>query len=426
MRDRMKCCIIGAGACGLSTLRAFREAGLEVDCLERNADIGGLWNFESPTGGVYDTTHVITSKRFTEYPDFPMPDSYPAYPSHRQVIDYLRSFADRFKLRDSISFNCQVTKIEPHEDSCEVHIAGEDSPRSYRCAVIANGHNWSPVTPSFPGKFDGTTLHSSQYKRADFFAGRRVLVVGNGVSGCDIAVEAARHGKAAFHSVRGGVHFVPKFTFGQPGDASADWMYRFGLPKWLIRFLSALPCRLAVGSASDWGLPQPDHKFLDKLPIPNPQYLNMLGHGRLAARPQVAELQGDSVQFEDQTREQIDVIVFATGYKISFPFLAAEHLQWSSGCPSLHMNVFHPQLDTLFFAGLIDCSRQWSVTYHQARLMAAYLQGIDKGTAGAAQLRKQKSKAKPVTDAPDYRSQFLTKEYYSYLKQINRSLKLVG
>src|SRR5579875_2628843 len=206
MASASRYCIIGAGYSGLGIAHAFQEAGIAFDIFEKNDDVGGNW-----LNGVYDATHIISSRNSTGYEEYPMPASYPDFPSRQQVLDYLRSYADHYGLRRYIQFGRRVERIEPLDprglSGWRVTL---DDGRSleYRGVIVANGHHWDRRYPHYPGSFSGKTLHSKDYKNADDFEGERVLVVGAGNSGCDIAVEAALAAEA-HHQGGAGPHCWP-------------------------------------------------------------------------------------------------------------------------------------------------------------------------------------------------------------------------
>ncbi len=342
---------------------------------------------------MYASTHLISSKRLTEYTDFPMPEEFPPYPSHRQALDYLRSYARHFQLYDSISFGNEVARIEPEDDRFRVWITGEARPRRYRGVVIANGHHWDPLLPELPGEFHGEVLHSHHYKTPEVLQGRRVLVVGAGNSGCDIAVEAAQHAAAAFHSLRRGYHFLPKFLRGMPVDELDHNLQRMRLPLWLRRFIAGWVVYYTLGPPEKFGLPRPTHRLFEAHPIVNSQLLYFLGHGRILPKPDVARLAGREVEFADGSREAIDLIVFATGFRLSFPFLEGRHLNMENGVPRLFLNAFHPQHDHLFIAGLTQPnSGQWGLTDLQTQLFARFLVACRTDEPRAAWFRELKSK----------------------------------
>ena len=196
-------CVIGAGSSGLAAARNLREVGLEVDILEACDDLGGNWNYPLPVARVYRSTHTISSKPGTEFPDYPMPDAYADYPHHTEILAYLRGYAEHFELGPLIEYGAEVERVEPASstgptgDPCwEVTLAGGEG-RLYGALVIANGHNRDPIVPEYPGTFDGEVMHSADYKVSEILLGKRVLVVGGGNSGCDIVVEAAHKAEAA-------------------------------------------------------------------------------------------------------------------------------------------------------------------------------------------------------------------------------------
>ncbi len=384
-----KFCILGAGTSGLTVLKNFKELGIACDCLERADDLGGNWYYGQPASSIYDSIHLISSKRLTEYTDFPMPEEFPQFPSRRQAWEYIQAYARHFKLREAIEFNTAVERIEPAGDFWDVRLA-DGSVRRYRGVVIANGHNWDPNWPSFPGEFRGTVLHSSQYKRPDVLVGKRVLVVGAGNSGCDIAVESSRYAARTFHSLRRGYHYLPKFLHGKPIDACGERWLRWRVPLWLRRIVSKVLVRFAIGAPQQYGLPKPDHKLFETHPIINSEMLYQVGHGRIVPKPDVAELCGERVRFADGSEEPIDVIVYATGFRISFPFIDQRHLNWRDGRPELFLNVFHPERDNLFIAGLIQPdSGQWGLVDYQAQLIGRYLRALDAGRPSAERFRRR-------------------------------------
>lgn len=207
-----KYCIVGAGSSGLAAAKNLKAHQIPFDVIEAEDDVGGNWYYGKPHSSVYRSTHLISSKPLTEYTDFPMPAHYPDFPSHAQVWEYLRSYTKAFGLYDSIKFNTSVERIEKAGDCWDVTLSNNET-RRYRGVIIANGHNWDPKYPTYSGHFDGVVLHSAQYKTPEVLRDKRVLVVGAGNSGCDIAVESAQNAARTFHSVRRGYYYVPKYFF---------------------------------------------------------------------------------------------------------------------------------------------------------------------------------------------------------------------
>ncbi len=417
-------CVLGAGTSGLAVAKNFQQAGIPFDCLEREDDLGGNWNFGKSNSSVYASTHLISSKRLTEYTDYPMPDDYPEFPGHRQVLAYVRGYAKQFDLIKHIQFNTSVEKVEPCEDGWRVVLtSGEE--RQYRGVVIANGHNWDPRLPEYPGEFAGSVFHSSEYKTPDVLHGKRVLVVGGGNSGCDLAVEAAIHADQAFHSLRRGYHVLPKLFKGKPIDQCGETLHKLRLPLWARRMGAALAIRWVLGPTELAGLPKPEHRLFESHPIINSRLHGQLAHGKLSIRPDIAELRADGVRFVDGTEEAIDVILYATGFRLSFPFIDPHHLNWDAGRPNLFLNIFHPQRDNLFCAGLIQPdSGQWGLVDYQAQLIVRYLNAMKEKPRAARWFRRLKESAVPeqagrirYLDSPRHR---LGVEHFSYRSQLQK------
>jgi cation diffusion facilitator CzcD-associated flavoprotein CzcO len=422
-----KFCLLGAGSSGLAAAKNFAQAGIPFDCLEREDDVGGNWYYGKPASSVYRSTHLISSKSLTEYADFPMPEAYPHFPSHEQAWEYLRSYARHFGLYKRIEFNTAVERIEPTEGGWNVRLA-DGRIRRYRGVVIANGHNWDPQRPDYAGAFDGPEIHSSEYKTPDVLEGKRVLVVGAGNSGCDIAVEAAQHAAATFQSTRRGYHYLPKFLLGKPIDLCGERLLRWRLPLWLRRRVSAALVRVALGPPDRYGLPRPDHRLFETHPIINSQMLYYVGHGRIRPKPDVKELAGTRVRFVDGSEEAIDAIVYATGFKISFPFIDAKHLNCVGGRPELYLNIFHPERDDLFVAGLIQPdSGQWGLVDYQTRLIARYVRGLDAHRPAAARFRQRKRRERPGLSAGiryvDSTRHLLEVEHFSYRNRLRKLIR---
>ncbi len=420
-------CVIGAGTSGLAVVKNFAERGIAVDCYERADNLGGNWNFGKPGSSVCRSTHLISSKALTAYVDFPMPKEYPEYPSHELVLRYLESYADRFDLRRHIQFSTAAKRIERAASGWLVTLT-DGRELAYRGIVIANGHNWDPRWPDFAGTFKGVVLHSSEYKTPDVLDGKRVLVVGAGNSGCDIAVESAQHASQTFLSMRRGYHYLPKFFHGTPIDVVGERLLWCRFPLWLRRLLAGGMGWLVMGSPHAVGLPRPDHRLFETHPIINSQLIYHAAHGDVAAKPNVARLDGDGVVFTDGSREVVDVIVYATGFKITIPFVDPGELNCRDGRPDLYLNMMHPQHDDLFVAGLIQPdSGQWGLVDRQARLMAAYITGLDKGNRRARLLQAQKREARidlargiKYVNSPRH---LLEVEHFSYARLLDREYR---
>jgi hypothetical protein len=359
-----KVCVIGAGASGLVAVKNLVEHGFGVDCYERETGVGGAWNWRHDRSPVYASAHLISSKPSTEFPDFPMPDWWPDYPHHSQVLSYLERYADHFDLRRHIWFGTEVTGVRPVDgerggwDVTTRSTGAGGAGRTYRysAVVVANGHHWSPKLPSYEGMdgFGGEIIHARSFSDPAMLRGRRVLVVGAGNTGCDIAVEAAQRAVACWHSSRRGYWYVPKYLFGQPVDQVNERVLALRLPLRLRQWLLQRVLRLAVGDLTRFGLPKPDHRVYETHPIVNSQLTYHIGHGRVVPVPDVARFHPESVELVDGRRVDPDLVVLATGYLPRFDFLDPGLLGIDeAGRPHLALHAFgrHP---TLAVAGLLQ------------------------------------------------------------------------
>lgn len=370
--------VVGAGSSGLAAVKNLRERGFAVEAFERSDDVGGNWSFGKPTSRVYASTHTISSKPFTQYPDFPMPDSFPDYPHHSELRAYFRAYARHFRLDRHIRFSSEVVRVAPYDGgrAWDVTVRGPqgESTGRYDAVVVANGHNWIPKVPSYPGEFSGEILHSADYKGPDVLRDKRVLVVGAGNTGCDIAVEGAQNAAVTYHSTRRGYWYMPKYIYGRPADQIGDLMLGLRAPLWLRRAMFKHTVRTTVGRPERYGLPAPDHEPFETHPIVNSLLLYYVGHGEIRPKPDIARFAGSTVHFTDGSAAEVDLVLYATGYLARFPFLDEEHLNWSADRPHLYLNVFTPRHDNLFVAGLIQPdSGQFTLAHWQTVAIAEFL-----------------------------------------------------
>lgn len=370
-------CIIGAGPSGITAAKNLLQAGIRNFVIyEKNDQVGGNWVFNDKTqhSSVYETTHLISSKRYSQYFDYPMPDSYPDYPSHTQMLAYFQGYAKHFGIEPFIQFNTEVRKAEPQADHTWRITLGDGRIETFDHLMVANGHHWDPRLPEYPGTFTGEFLHSHAYKRAAPFAGKRVLVIGGGNSGCDIAVEVGRVAQVAALSMRRGHYIVPKFVFGQPPDvvnARFEW-----LPDWVRLPFLYLTLKIAVGNYADYGLQTPAYGVLQGHVTNNSEILYAIRHGRVQVRRDVKRFDGRTVEFVDGLSEEFDAVIAATGFRISFPFFDKTLLDFAQGVPPLYQHVFHPDLPSLSFIGLVQpLGSIWPLADLHAKLAANYIIG---------------------------------------------------
>jgi cation diffusion facilitator CzcD-associated flavoprotein CzcO len=346
-------CIVGAGPSGLSTLRAMLNLGLKVDAFERHDSLGGIWNRGNPGTPMYESAHFISSRDLSGYTGYPMPKDFPDYPRHDQVLSYLRSFAEEFGLIEHIHFSTSVNSAA-WDGSAWVVTTSDGATRRYRTLTCANGTQWHPFTADFPGveSFTGATMHSRDYNEGPQLAGKRVLVIGAGNSGVDIACDAARFAKFAAISVRRGYHLVPKHILGKPADVFATTGPH--MPVKVAQVVFPLLLKATMGDPTKHGWPKPDHKILESHPIVNDQILHHLRHGDLEVRRNIERFDGAHVVFTDGKREQFDLVIFATGYTTKVPYLDAKLFVWKGNRPKLFLRLFSPTQDGLACMGFTE------------------------------------------------------------------------
>jgi thioredoxin reductase len=346
--------VIGAGSSGLAVVNALREAEVAVECFERGSDVGGLWRYGNDNGlsGAYASLHTNASKLRMQYPSFPMPESYGDFPHHSEMAAYLDAYAERFGLRALIAFGTAVERVEPAAGGgWSVSLDG-GLRSSYRAVVVATGVHWSPRLPTYPGSFDGEVSHAHHYRVPAPFAGQRVLVVGAGPSAGEIAVEVSAVAQRTFMSVRRGAHVIPRWLGDRPFDAG--YVEPFNRLPWRLlnrTFRMRVDREIGPPPAS-W--PLPAHRFLEGIPIVSSDLLPAVRRGDVVAKPAIERLSGDRVRFVDGSDEAVDHIVYATGYRITLPFLSSSMVAAEGRKFSLYRRIAPPEVAGLFIAGFVD------------------------------------------------------------------------
>jgi len=364
-------CIVGAGPGGLSAARALKGQGLAYDQFERHSDVGGIWDVNNPGSPIYHSAHFISSRDLSGFVGFPMPKTYPDYPTNRQILDYVRSYADVFGLRASIRFNTPVQNVQKESSGKWLVTLGDGSKYRYHAVICATGCNWDPNMPEVKGEFNGEIRHSVTYKSGQEFSGKRVMIVGAGNSGADIACDAATHADAAFISMRRGYHFIPKHLFGIPADEFGE--KGPNLPMWLARPIMGAMLKIFTGDLTRFGLPKPDHRLFESHPLLNSQLLHNLQHGNIHVKPDISYYDGDEVVFKDGSREKLDLVVYATGYKWSCKY-AAQYFEWRGGRPQLYLSMFSRDHKNLFGIGYVETnSSAYKLFDTEAFMIALYI-----------------------------------------------------
>ena len=377
-------CVIGAGGSGLAATKALASRGLTVDCHERGSAVGGLWRYENDNGlsAIYRSLQINTSRDMSAFADFPMPRSFPDFPRHDQIRDYLDRYVDHFGFRDRILFRSSVESVTPDPDGTflvTVRTAdGREACLRYRSVLVASGHHWLPRVPELPGTFAGRVLHTHDYRTPEGFAGQRVLIVGMGNSACDIACDLARIADRTLLSTRRGAHVIPKYLFGRPLDTVCpEAIWRFA-PLPVFQWLFALVVWLNRGGLGRYHLPQPAHSVLEEHPTISSDLPSLVRERRVTMKPDVARLEEKCVRFADGTVESVDAVILATGYRIAFPFLDRTVMAPEDNAVRLYRNVVHPDVPGLHFIGLIQ---PWGAIFPIAEVQAEWVADLVAGRA---------------------------------------------
>lgn len=372
-------CVVGAGSSGIATAKVLDERGIGFDCYELSDRVGGNWVWKNSNGvsASYRSLHINTSRQRMAFSDFPMPSNLPDFARHDQVAAYFDAYVDHFGFREKITFNTGVEHIERRDDGRFDVTLSTGETHEYDSVCAANGHHWDPrwPEPGFPGAdtFTGEQMHSHAYVDESQLIGKKVVVLGMGNSAMDIAVDASYHAAETYLAARRGAHVIPKYIFGRPYDQIAG---SERIPAWLRWPLARAMFKLATGRMETYGLQKPDHKFAQAHPTMSSRILDRLAHGAITPRPNITHLDGDRVHFADGTSVAADLVIYCTGYKITFPFFDENFLTARDNELPLYKHLIHPDIPGLYFIGLIQpLGAIMPIAERQSQLLADHLQG---------------------------------------------------
>jgi hypothetical protein len=370
--------IVGAGPAGLAALRALTAAGIDAVAYERGARVGGVWTLEDRPTAAYKSLHLITSKARTEFEEHPMPPGTPDYPSRDAVGRWLEDYAERFGLYERIELGTEITSTRrSHDGRWELETGGGARFGADKL-VVASGHNDVPrwPDPAYPGSFAGDQLHALEYGHASEYAGRRVLVVGMGNSAMDIATDLSHHAARTLLSVRHGSWVIPKRMLGKPADQVIKPWAAVHLP-WRIRQpVAQTLLKMTVGPPERVGLPAPTGGLFQSHPTISDTIMSRIAHGAIEPKPGIETLDGDGVAFTDGTREDVDAIVWCTGYRVEIPFLDATVTGPDPQELPLYKRILHLDEPGIFFIGLMQSTGSaFPILERQSRLLGDHLTG---------------------------------------------------
>jgi cation diffusion facilitator CzcD-associated flavoprotein CzcO len=373
--------VIGAGMSGLTAGKMLKDYGVPYTTFESSDRVGGNWAFGNPNGhsSAYRSLHIDTSRDTLSFKDFPMPAHYPEFPHHAEIKAYLDQYAATFGLLEHIEFGNGVVSARRADGGGWTIVDQAGATREFDLLVVANGHHWDARLPGFPGTFTGQSIHSHHYIDPGDpleLTGKRILIVGIGNSAADITVELSSKAlrNEVTLSTRSSAWIVPKYIAGRPGDTL--WKTSPHLPlSWQRKAVQVFGSMMGANPTL-YGLPEPNHKLFEAHPTQSVELPLRLGSGDVTPKPNIARLDGDTVHFEDGTSGDFDVIIYATGYNITFPFFDEDFISAPDNRIRLYKRIFKPGIPDLAFMGFAQAvPTLFPFVECQARVLAAFAVG---------------------------------------------------
>ena len=425
---KKRICVIGAGPSGITALKNLIDEGLDAVCYDLNKDVGGNWIYseDESHSSVFETTHIISSKTLSQYADYTFDDfdkSVSDYPSHDELRRYFQAYASKFNLYPFIQFETLVKECKRNEEGnwvVTIEQKGQELTQIFSDLVVCNGHHWLPRHPNYPGEFSGEYLHSHQFKKAEPFKDKKVLVIGGGNSACDVAVETSRVSEKTAISWRRGYYILPKFLMGKPADVIGSRLTF--LPVGLRNIFAGWLARISMGPNEAYGLPKNELKFGATHPTINSELLYKIRHGKIQPHGDIDHFDGKNVHFKDGTVKEFDTIIACTGYILAHPFFDESFLNYKSGPVPLYLKMFHEKYTNLYFVGMfqpLGCI--WPGAELQSKIMARELTGKWKRPANMAKLCEHEV-THPHMKQIDSARHTITVDFHKFVRELKKHL----
>ncbi|KAI4349311.1 hypothetical protein L6164_009916 [Bauhinia variegata] len=319
--------IVGAGPSGLATAACLREQGVPFMVLERADCIASLWQKRT-----YDRLKLHLPKQFCQLPKLPFPEDFPEYPTKKQFIEYLESYARQFKINPRFNECVQSARYDETSGLWRVKtVSTSGSTRTeveYICKwlVVATGENAECVMPEIEGlsEFKGEIIHAYHYKSGESFRGKNVLVVGCGNSGMELSLDLSNHNASPSMVVRSSVHVLPREVFGKSTFELAVLLLQW-LPLWLVDKLLLILAWLVLGNIEKYGLKRPSKGPLElkntqgKTPVLDIGAFEKIRSGDINVVPGIKKFNNNEVEFVNGKKLDVDAVVLATGYRSNVP-----------------------------------------------------------------------------------------------------------
>ena len=382
MTELPSVCVIGAGSSGIAAAKALHERGIPFDCFEKSDRVGGNWVFGNKNGmsSAYRSLHINTSRERMEYSDFPMPKSYPDFPHHSQIAAYFDDYVDHFGLRDKITFETGVEHAERGADGVWAITLDTGETRRYDALLVANGHHWDPALAR-------AGVPRQLRRRADARARLRRQRAVHGQARRRARDRQQRDGHRRRVELRRGAH-VPRLAPRRAHPAEVPVrppdrpdrrqpLHRRGAVGGPQGDARARSTGSASGASRTTACREPDHAIGDAHPTVSADFLNRVAHGEIVHKPNIAELLRRPRALRGRhASSRSTSIVYCTGYKVTFPFFDEGFISAPDNDLPLFRRVFHPQIDNVFFVGLLQpLGAIMPLAEAQGQWIAAYLRG---------------------------------------------------
>ncbi|KAB2071147.1 hypothetical protein E1A91_A08G210900v1 [Gossypium mustelinum] len=317
--------IVGAGPSGLATAACLREQGVPFVVLERAECIASLWQKRA-----YDRLKLHLPKQFCQLPKVPFPEDFPEYPTKKQFIEYLESYAKRFDINPKFNECVQSARYDETSGFWRVKTVRGSNKAEFeyicRWLVVATGENAESVVPDIDGlaDFGGEVIHASEYKSGEKFKGQNVLVVGCGNSGMEVSLDLANHNASPSMVVRSSVHVLPREVLGKSTFELAVLMMKW-LPLWLVDMILLILAWLVLGNIEKYGLKRPLMGPLElknskgKTPVLDIGALEKIKSGDIQVVPGIKRFSRGRLELVNGEKLDVDSVVLATGYRSNVP-----------------------------------------------------------------------------------------------------------
>lgn len=341
--------VIGAGPAGLAVAGRLRRLNQPFVLLEKSTRLTPAWHTH------YNRLHLHTVREHSGLPHFPIPDSYPRYLSRKQIVAYWESYARHFGIEPQ--FGQEVVSVKRDGASWRTETATGAVFRSQN-VVVCTGYNRVPHRPRWPGEegFTGPIVHSVEYRDGEPFRGKRVLIIGMGNTGAELAIDLHEHGAEPWLSVRQPVNIIAREFQGRPAQPTAIFLSHF--PNWLADRLARWAQRRAIGDLAAYGLPTPPMaasaqlRTTGRVPVIDVGTVALIREGKVRILPGVARFHEKTIAFNDGRELPFDAVVAATGFRSqieAFVENAAPLLNERGHPKALWLD--DPRYEGLFFLG---------------------------------------------------------------------------